>query len=364
MQSTQQCSVTAEAVWFEAVDAVGTVIDGVSIGRTADAGTIVLASTTGGAVELCGVKGPTGPYSADNKQYVDALVSGVRWLDPVTVATNDTVGAYTLEVNDRVLVRCQTDPVQNGVYVVQSEGGPVRAADLTSSTSAAGAAVFVQVGQFASCGFVCSVSDPDSATVGTDSLAFVQFTGLGQFIGGAGIDLNGSTIAIKPQGVTTNLIQDEAVTEGKLAERSVVASKIGPLAVETGKIQDGAVDGTKLGVLVVGTSHLVDYAITHQKMALGAVTRDKILDGAVNAAKIEDSVVNAAKLALGAVTRDKILDGAVNAAKIEDSAVNAAKLALGAVTRDKILDGAVNAPKIEDSAVNVFQLFSSCFSVP
>jgi hypothetical protein len=372
MQSTHQCTVTADAICFEAVDVMGEVLDSVSIGRTLDAGTIVLASSEGDTVELRGLKGPTGPHSAVNKQYVDALVSGIRWLDPVTVATatqwelsallpNTLVGDYTLEVDDRVLLRGQTDAVQNGVYVVRS-AGPVRAADLDLNASAAGAAVFVQVGQFASCGFVCSVADPDTAIVGTNSLAFVQFTGLGQFTEGPGIDLSRNTISIKAQGIVTNLIQDAAVTGVKLAEESVAASKLAlnavtsdkilDAAVTTAKIQNAAIDGSKIGPLAVDTSHLVNNAVDEFKLGSNSVTGAKIATNAVTSDKILNGAVGTAKIENGAVTNEKILNGSVDESKLDSSSVTTIKIAINAVTSDKIVNDAVSTTKIQNAAID------------
>jgi hypothetical protein len=351
MFPAQQCTIETAAIRFETIDANAQVLDDVSIGRSLEPG-IVTLSAGNGLVELRGIKEPTTSHSAANKQYVDSLISGIRWLDPVTVATDTqwalaellptvSVGGYPLEANDRVLLRNQPNPLDNGVYVVRDGAPAVRADDLTIGVSASGTAVFVQAGAFASCGFVCSVGDPDFSRIGTNPVSFVQFTGLGQFIAGAGIDLTGNTISVSGTGIGSAQIQDSAVTNAKIFAAAVTADKLA----------DGAVTDAKLAVGAVITAKIRDGAVTDDKLAAGAVTEFKLLDGAVTNAKIRGGAVTDDKLAAGAVTEFKLFDGAVTNAKIRGGAVTDDKLAVGAVTEFKLADDTVSGAKIKTGAI-------------
>jgi hypothetical protein len=133
---------------------------------------------------------PASSNDLTNKSYVDAAVAGLDWKDSVRAATaaagtladdfanTDTIDtSVTLATGDRILIKNQVDASENGIYVVQVSGAPVRASDLPATASAAGTAVFVEEGTAnADKGFVCT-SDDGSDVVGTDDLTFTAFTG-------------------------------------------------------------------------------------------------------------------------------------------------------------------------------------------
>jgi phage-related tail fiber protein len=84
-------------------------------------------------------------------------------------------------VGDRVLVKSQTIPSQNGIYVVDSGNWP-RASDMAAASTAAGAFMFVEEGTVnADKGFVCT-SDSGADVVGTNSLTFSMYTDVAQTV--------------------------------------------------------------------------------------------------------------------------------------------------------------------------------------
>lgn len=227
VDKTQQCRIEPGALRFQAVDLEQNVLNSVSIENALGSDVLEFKSLDGTPVELRGVLAPVHIDSAANKGYVDSLVCGIRWLGPVAVATVDNVelsalipGAlvdeYALAVGDRVLVRAQAVAKDNGIYIVQVAGPPLRAPDLAVGAQAANVAVFVTSGKFESGGFVCAAQD-DSAVVVTDDLVFVQFTGSTPIRAGSGITKIGATLAVAPKGITSSLIDDGAVTSDKLS---------------------------------------------------------------------------------------------------------------------------------------------------
>lgn len=69
---------------------------------------------------------PTAPQHAATKAYVDSIVEGLQWKDNVRVATQSnlnlaapgaTIDGVTMASNDRVLVKNQTLPEANGIYI-------------------------------------------------------------------------------------------------------------------------------------------------------------------------------------------------------------------------------------------------------
>ena len=171
-----------------------------------------------GVIKIAGLDTPTAGTDATNKSYVDNAIAGLKWKEPVRVASTANVAALStlltldgvvLVVGDRVLLRAQTNPVQTGIYVAAT-GGWSRSADLTTGASAAGVAVFTTAGTlYGNKAFVCSntiVSD----IVGTADLVFVSF------LATAAGDVYGPAISVD------NAIARFDATTGKLLQSSGV----------------------------------------------------------------------------------------------------------------------------------------------
>lgn len=143
------------------------------------------------------------------KSYVDAVAQGLDVKASVEYATVDVLPACTASgskagktltmdsaavlsidnvatvLNDRILVKNQAEPHDNGIYKVTTEGTVGVAAVLTRATDAdtnakvtAGMFTFVTKGDtLADKGFVLTTNDP--IDLDTDPLAFSQFSGGG-----------------------------------------------------------------------------------------------------------------------------------------------------------------------------------------
>ena len=204
--------------------------------QTAINGRLALSGgTLTGALTLSGA--PTSDLQAATKAYVDTLATGLRVKDPVVVATtgnltsnydNGTAGLgaflegtangalglidnYAVTTNDRVLVRAQTDAVENGIYYVDSLGSGsskwklTRATDADNSPSAevaGGNFCLVQFGDTnANAGFI--ISTVGTITLGTDDVVFTQFSAAQNIVAGTGIVKDGSEISIDEAVVAT-----------------------------------------------------------------------------------------------------------------------------------------------------------------
>ena len=153
---------------------------------------------------------PTDAAHAATKGYVDAARQGLdvkqsvraATTGPVTLATDleagDTLDStVTLVAGNRILVKNQSTASQNGIYVVQASGAPVRAADANGTTDtgevSGGTFVFVEEGTLnADSGFV--VSSNGTINVGSDAMNWVQFSGAGAITAGDGLTQDGTTI--------------------------------------------------------------------------------------------------------------------------------------------------------------------------
>ena len=164
------------------------------------------ASVSLNSQTITNLSDPVNTQDAATKGFVEATSQGLDVKDSVKVATTanitistalnsgDSIDGVTLADNDRVLVKDQSTPSQNGIYIVGSS--PARSSDLAAGADAAGMFTFVEQGTVnADNGFVCT-SNKGSAVVGTNSLTFAQFSGAGQVTAGDGLDKSGNTLAV------------------------------------------------------------------------------------------------------------------------------------------------------------------------
>lgn len=97
---------------------------------------------------------------------VETIING-------TLATSfengDTINGVVLTTNDRILIRNQTDPIENGIYIVNASGAPTRSSDYANGSNVAGTSVISQTTKTL---YLCSNAD-GSAIVGTDPLEFI-----------------------------------------------------------------------------------------------------------------------------------------------------------------------------------------------
>ena len=169
---------------------------------------------------------PTASTDAATKQYVDDLAQGLAIQAPCVAGTPgtltsitggtitydngtagvgatlttssgnfDTLDGISISTDDRVLVKNESTTANNGIYVKTSSTVLTRASDFDTPVEMAGGDfVFIQQGSTLNdTGFV--MTDP-VATIGTDPATFVQFSGAGSFLAGAGLTLTGSTFSI------------------------------------------------------------------------------------------------------------------------------------------------------------------------
>ena len=146
---------------------------------------------------------PTGDNDAANKGYVDGVAQGLDVKDSVVAATTanitlsgtQTIDGVSVSADNRVLVKNQSTASQNGLYLCK-DGSWVRTDDLASGADAAGMFTFVEQGTAnGDKGFVCT-TNKGSASVGSDSLAFSQFSSSGDITAGDGLDKSGTELSL------------------------------------------------------------------------------------------------------------------------------------------------------------------------
>jgi hypothetical protein len=209
-------------------------IDGNEISSTNTNGNISLNPNGTGVVDvnnsrITSLADPTGAQDAATKSYVDSVAEGLAVKPAVRAATtanltatynNGTSGvgatltiAATASLNidgvtdwavgNGILVKDQTNPVQNGRYFVSTVGNISTAWVLTrcskcdQPTEIPSMYVFVQEGTvYASTGWVASVEDSGAFDVGVDDITFIQFSGAGTYLAGDALGITGSTFNV------------------------------------------------------------------------------------------------------------------------------------------------------------------------
>lgn len=167
----------------------------------------------GGTNKVTGLAAPTAASDAANKAYVDATAAGLTWKTAVLNATTANVtlsGEQTIDgvltSASRILVKNQTAPEENGIYVTAA-GAWTRSTDADSPSELDGAAVFVQQGTVnADTGWVQTNT---IVTVGTTAVTWVQFSGSSTYVAGDGLLLTGNTFSVNMGAGITTLPSDE-----------------------------------------------------------------------------------------------------------------------------------------------------------
>lgn len=162
---------------------------------------------------------PTLGSHAVNKDYVDSIASGISAKAAVVAASTTTVtlasitvgstlDGVTLASGNRVLLKNQASATENGIYVVQPSGAPVRSSDFATGADISGTFVFVEGGTTnASSGWV-TTNTSGGDIVGTNAINWVQFSGAGQITAGNGLSKTGNTLDVNVDGISLEISAD------------------------------------------------------------------------------------------------------------------------------------------------------------
>lgn len=136
-------------------------------------------------------------YVSSNIDISSALVAGA------------VVDGVTLAAGDRALLNAQSNPAENGIYIVAASGAASRAPDANSSNEVKpGMTTFISEGATYS-SRVYSLSTDDPITLDTTGLTFVQTGGPGIYSAGSGLQLTGGTqFSLNISGLSATTIAD------------------------------------------------------------------------------------------------------------------------------------------------------------
>jgi hypothetical protein len=179
---------------------------------------------------------PTDSTDAATKAYVDSVTEGLHIHEAAVAATTanvnlanalengDVLDGITLATGNRILVKNQTTQSENGIYVVAASGQPTRATDFdTAQEVDGGDFIFVYSGT--ANGSTGWVQTNKPATIGTDAIAFTQFSGAGTFLAGNGLTLTGNSFSINTT-ITADLSTSQTLTNKSISGSANTLSNI------------------------------------------------------------------------------------------------------------------------------------------
>jgi hypothetical protein len=178
---------------------VGTTDTQTLTNKTLGSGSALSADLSAGTYKITNLGAPVDATDAATKGYVDSVAEGLHVHASVKAATTGNVNlgsgvaavdGVTINSGDRVLVRAQTNAAQNGIYV--SNGTTLSRALDYNSAGEIDPGDFVFVDQGATYGNAGFVQTEVITTLGTDNIAWVQFSGAGTFLAGDGLTLDGN----------------------------------------------------------------------------------------------------------------------------------------------------------------------------
>lgn len=201
------------------------------------------------------------PPPTGTTQPVKAATTG-----PLNLATDfepgDSIDGFVLSEGDRILIKDQVDPFQNGIYIVQPAGTPVRSPDYAEGTNVSGLFTIIQGGATqASTGFI-NTAPPNGGTVGSDPLVLVQSTltpgGIFPVINAT--QVNTTNLSVTNTAIITTLNATTITTTDFQSTNNAIFNNI--------DVVNADIDN----ITVNGTVVLPNGSITNAMLALGSVT--------------------------------------------------------------------------------------------
>jgi hypothetical protein len=199
-----------------------------------------------GSQLLTNLADPVNDQDAATKVYVDNVAQGLDVKASVVAATSGNItlsGAQTIDgvsvvAGDRVLVKSQTAPAENGIYIVSNTSWS-RAPDANTWTELVSAYTFVETGTlYADTGWVCTVNA--GGTLGTTAVTWSQFSGAGTYQAGTGLTLTGNTFSITNTAVSAGSYgsASETLTATVNAQGQITALADTPIAITLSQVTD------------------------------------------------------------------------------------------------------------------------------
>ena len=215
----------------------------------------------GGALNVSGTQGITAqfvtgldksrmtnasPNAAVSVSYVTDRINQFAYKIPVQCVSTDAITSppqtnlvsgmqidgMTTTVGDRVLLKNQNNPIENGIYVIEANGSS-RAIDMPTGYNAHGTFMFTCCGTLnGDQVFVNTNSHSQGSIVGTHALNFSGLVTQSQTLAGSGLVPNSTALDVNTDNITLEVdtdqvrIKDLGITDAKIADGTISNSKL------------------------------------------------------------------------------------------------------------------------------------------
>ena len=216
----------------------------------------------------------TAPVSGNdvvNKTYLEFFATGISWKQPVVCGTTanitlsglQTIDGVTTVAGDRILVKSQTAPAQNGIYLASATAWS-RAPDADTWDELISAICFVESGStLAGSAWYCTIQP--GGTIGTTPITWSNFSVAATYTAGTGLTLTDYVFSITNTGVTAAAYGSASKTltatvnaQGQLtvlaatdiAIANTQVSGLGTMSTQSASsvaITGGSINGTTIG---------------------------------------------------------------------------------------------------------------------
>ena len=240
-----------------------------------------------GNYKITNLADPANAQDAATKNYVDSVAQGLDVKASVVCGTTanitlsglQTIDGVTVTAGQRVLVKNQAAPAENGIYAASATAWS-RTSDADTWNELVSAFTFIEQGTtLKDTGWVCTVDA--GGTLGTTAVTWSQFSGAGTYTAGNGLSLTGTTFAAVG---TTNRI---SVSGSGI---DIDAAYVGQTSITTlGTIATGTWSATAIAADKGGTGQ-TSYAIGDLLYASSSTALSKLADVATGNALISGGV--------------------------------------------------------------------------
>ena len=274
----------------------------------------------------------TAPVSGNdvvNKTYLDFFAAGISWKQPVNCGTTanitlsglQTIDGVTTVAGDRVLVKSQTAPAQNGIYLASATAWS-RAPDANTWDELISAICFVESGStLAGSAWYCTIQP--GGTLGVTAVTWSNFSVAATYTAGTGLTLTDYVFSITNTGVTAAAYGSASKTltatvnaqgqltvlaETNIAIANTQVSGLGTMSTQDASnvaITGGSINGTTIGgstaAAVTGTTITANTQFTGAGTGLTGTATSLSIGGNAATATSATTATNLAGGATGSV---------------------------------------------------------------
>ena len=274
----------------------------------------------------------TAPVSGNdvvNKTYLEFFATGISWKQPVVCGTTanitlsglQTIDGVTTVAGDRVLVKSQTAPAQNGIYLASATAWS-RAPDADTWDELISAICFVESGStLAGSAWYCTIQP--GGTLGVTAVTWSNFSVAATYTAGTGLTLTDYVFSITNTGVIAAAYGSASKTltatvnaQGQLtvlaatdiAIANTQVSGLGTMSTQAASsvaITGGSINGTTIGgstaAAVTGTTITANTQFTGAGTGLTGTATSLSIGGNAATATSATTATNLAGGATGSV---------------------------------------------------------------